>query len=393
MANEEQLAMLKRSVEEWNGWRKENRYLIVNLIAADLCAADLRAVDLHAVYLRDANLSDADLSYANLSDADLSSVNFRSADLSSVNFHSADLSAANLSSADLSAANFHSADLSAANFHFANLSAANLSSARLNKTKFNRTIFWYTLIDNLDLRKAENLEAIDHEGSSSISINTFKKSQGQIPKAFLKGIGLADWEIEAVKLYNPNLTASQITDIHYKMDELRNTQPIQLYPVFLSHSWSDKPFTRKLYEALDKRGVRCWLDEKQMTPGTKIIKGIDEGIRAYDKLILICSEASLTSWWVEREIERILKKERELNKGKKAEEWVDLLIPLTLDNYIFDTWDSAWKTEVDRYVVGDGTGCMEDAEKFNRLVEQVVRALQVNGREDRPPSYLPKKKK
>lgn len=48
-----------------------------------------------------------------------------------------------------------------------------------------------------------------------------------------------------------------------------------------------------------------------LTQGDSIVKEIDFGIRTYDKMILVCSEASLSSWWVEDELNRILAKERE----------------------------------------------------------------------------------
>ena len=49
---------------------------------------------------------------------------------------------------------------------------------------------------------------------------------------------------------------------------------------------------------------QIWLDEHQMLPGDDIYEQIDRGIRHWDKILLCCSEASLTSWWVDNEIPR-----------------------------------------------------------------------------------------
>jgi len=71
MANQEQLARLKYSVEEWNKWRKKNPEIQVNLGEANLREAHLSGANLREAHLREANLSGANLSGANLYRADL----------------------------------------------------------------------------------------------------------------------------------------------------------------------------------------------------------------------------------------------------------------------------------------------------------------------------------
>lgn len=86
MAYPDQLALLKKSVKEWNEWRKANPNVKVNLSYANLSYADLSTVDFHL----------ADLSYANLA-----STNLSYADLRGANLDYANLSKANLTGADL----------------------------------------------------------------------------------------------------------------------------------------------------------------------------------------------------------------------------------------------------------------------------------------------------
>ena len=58
MTKNEMVVMLRRSVAEWNEWRRER--------PADLSEADLREADLRRADLSEADLSRADLSEANL---------------------------------------------------------------------------------------------------------------------------------------------------------------------------------------------------------------------------------------------------------------------------------------------------------------------------------------
>ena len=66
----------------------------------------------------------------------------------------------------------------------------------------------------------------------------------------------------------------------------------EFYSCFISYSHEDKLFARRLHGALQGRGVRCWLDEKQMLPGDDIYEEVDRGIRLWDKVLLCCSRHS-----------------------------------------------------------------------------------------------------
>src|SRR3974377_1779727 len=43
---------------------------------------------------------------------------------------------------------------------------------------------------------------------------------------------------------------------------------------------------RRLHNALQGRGVRCWLDEKQLLPGDDIYEQVDRGVRLWEKVLL-----------------------------------------------------------------------------------------------------------
>ncbi|MBP0021238.1 MAG: pentapeptide repeat-containing protein [Cyanobacteria bacterium SBLK] len=153
MADEEQLAILRRGVDEWNAWRLENRSVLVDLSSADFRDVNLNGVNLIGAKLIGVNFSEAELIGAKLIGANLSS---------------AKLSDANLSSAKLSDANLSSAKLSDANLSDANLSSANLEDIDLSRTKALNTNFWgATLtgacIEDWNINTKTNLDRVNCE--------------------------------------------------------------------------------------------------------------------------------------------------------------------------------------------------------------------------------------
>jgi hypothetical protein len=182
---------------------------------------------------------------------------------------------------------------------------------------------------------------------------------GPLPEAFLRGCGLSDEFIR----YLPSFW----------------NQPFEYYSCFISYSHADKSFARRLHDALQGKGVRCWLDEHQVLPGDDIRDEIDRGIRLWDKVLLCCSEASLKdSWWVDKEIRRALKKEEELFKtrGKK----VLALIPLNLDGYLRSgQWQSGVAADIHERFAADFTGWEKDHAKCEAQIDTVVKALRADG--------------
>lgn len=133
---------------------------------------------------------------------------------------------------NLTGANFCVAELSDANLGRADLSGAHLGDAHLFETVFGST----------DLTDAKALETCVHHGESTIDFRTLRRS-GELPLVFLRGCGPPEPLIE----YVPSLLS----------------QPIQYYSCFISYSCEDKPFTRRLHDQLQGRGIRCWLGEHQ----------------------------------------------------------------------------------------------------------------------------------
>jgi hypothetical protein len=164
-----------------------------------------------------------------------------------------------------------------------------------------------------------------------------------------------------------------------------------------------------LHDRLQGKGIRCWLDEHQLLPGDDLHEGIDRGIRLWDKVLLCASKSSLTSWWVDGEINRAFQKEAQIMK-ERAGKWkstphpsplpdrggeggrkVLALIPLNLDGFLFSAdYQSGKKAEITSRVAANFVGWEKDHALFDRGLEKEIRALRTNegGRDKPPPSKL-----
>ncbi|EOB3604657.1 TPA: TIR domain-containing protein [Vibrio vulnificus] len=101
--------------------------------------------------------------------------------------------------------------------------------------------------------------------------------------------------------------------------------------IFISYGGPDEDSVSMLNKKLKTVGVTTWFFPNDSIPGQKLHRMMHEGVNKHDKVLLVCSKCSLTRAGVLNEIERVL--EREAKEGGS-----DILIPVTLDQYIFDGW-------------------------------------------------------
>jgi hypothetical protein len=342
VADESQLSLLKQEgVKAWNRWRREDVWNLVDLSGADLSWAELNLADLHGADLRGANLTEAKLIGANLEKAILTG-------------------------ASLKEAKMVGANLSGTQLCGTILEGSNLCGAFFDVTNFEGAIVGYTIFGAVDLSSCTGLGTVRHDAPSTLGVDSIIRSNGKIPEVFLRGVGLPDEWID----YIPSLVGDGI----------------QFFSCFISYSSSDKPFAVRLHDALQTKGIRCWLDEKQLLPGDDISRGVERGIYLWDKFLLCASKNSLTSRWVENEIKTTLEKEWALRKEKGTS--VQKLVPLNLDGYMFsDDWDlGVLVNEIRSRVAADFRDWEKSSSSFDKQVERVIKALRADeGGREKPP--------
>lgn len=99
--------------------------------------------------------------------------------------------------------------------------------------------------------------------------------------------------------------------------------------VFISYSQADANFVDKVYNRLRTAGASVWLDRHDMLAGS-IQKQVSRAIRENAIILLVLSESSVKSDWVENELDMARSKEKEENR--------EVLCPVALDE--------AWKAKV-----------------------------------------------
>jgi hypothetical protein len=202
----------------------------------------------------------------------------------------------------------------------------------------------------MDLRGVQGLSSVIHENPSIIGLDTIEQSQGQIPEVFLRGCGVSDSLIN----YIPSLT----------------TQSIQYYSLFISYSSHDEALAKRLHADLQAAGIRCWYAPEDLKIGESILGGIDQGIHLHDKLLLLLSESSVQSAWVETEVQMALARERSERRR--------VLFPVRIDDAVL-TNGAAWATLIRAdHHIGDFRQ-WHDYPTYRVVFERLLRDLRAEG--------------
>ena len=433
MADEEHLSILNQGVEVWNSWRADNPHITpdlsktdlkgenlsgINLERADLHAADLSAKEIEIsnqgrtkclpTILTGANLSFAKLSRANLGRALLAGADLYEADLDGSNLFAVDARGANctgafFSSVDMTAAKFSNAVLREAGFIFANLTHTDLTSADLTRASFDQAIINTAILNRAKLKKARlsstlihwtkledadfsfvqmgfgtlsfcdlsrirGLDTIVHFGPTEIDLSTLTLTEANVSEKFLLGCGLGDWEIEYAKLYIPDLSVEEITNILYRIHDLRSQQGILIKYLFISYSHNDSSFVDKIVTHFNQQGIRYFRDIYHFKAG-KLETQIDHAIEICGIVLLVLSEHSVNSDWVEHEARKAREKEKKTG--------INALCPVALDDsWKTCRWPERLREQIMEYNILDFSKWNE-SDQFDNMFAKLIDGLAI----------------
>lgn len=79
----------------------------------------------------------------------------------------------------------------------------------------------------------------------------------------------------------------------------------EIFDVFLCHNSEDKPAVREIAQQLVKEGIKPWLDEEQIQPGTSWQTAIGEQIESIKSAAVFVGESG-PGPWQDQEIQSFL---------------------------------------------------------------------------------------
>ena len=328
MADEDLLQAVRQGARAIAAWRERFPNAALDLAGANLRRAELVRASLNGAVFRDANLEWADFRWADLINADLSGANLVRAD-------------------------FHKADLSGANLSGANLADCNLEDANCRGTRFDSTIFVHTRFLNTDLAGSVGLADTRALGPSTIDTETLMKS-GNLPAGFLRGCGLTEAAINATFAGDASALSATLSSEG------------EFYSCFVSYSSQDTVLAERLHADLQARGVRCWFAPKDMPIGARTLDTIYSAIHQREKLLVLFSEHSVNSSWVQDEVERAFAEERE--RGDT------MVFPVRIDDAVMHH-QAAWARKIrDTRHIGDFRRWKDQA-GYDQALERLLRDL------------------
>ncbi len=392
MADSEHLKIFKQGVAAWNRWRQKHRGLKPDLSTADLKRANFRyanlndanlehadleganlgraflegaelqgasqrgahffSADLRHSDLREADLREAQLWHAHLERADLRGASLAGADLRRCDLTGADLQGADLAAASLAGANLRRADLRSANLAGVNLHGTRFAECRLGGADLSAAEAALTAFNAVDLSRVRGLDTVRHDRPSSIGIDTLTRT--------MAGLGSDPARRRAAVSF---LRAAGVPEAHLELAGAGTASC-----TYIAYSLADSVFARRLYGALQRRGVRCWLHEQPMLPGDDLDESFDLGPRWYDALILCGSTASLSSWWLAAELDQATTRAHDLGS--------QVLLPVNLGGgESLEAWEKARASRQLPPPAADFTGWEADDAIFDQALERLAEKL------------------
>lgn len=139
--------------------------------------------------------------------------------------------------------------------------------------------------------------------------------------------------------------------------------------VFISHSYKDKPFVRKMASDLAASGIHAWVDEAEISVGDSLIDKISSAISEAEYVIVVLSKNSVQSAWVQKEIQIAMTHEI---RGKSQVFLPVVIDDVDLPNFLKD------KKYLD----------LRDPQEYKKGIRDLIGVISSEGRKERRPSDI-----
>lgn len=303
-----------------------------NFAFSSLEGADLSGMDLHESILACANLNGANLQGATLTETNLIEATFINANLAGVNLSpssmvGADLYKANLEGAILEGVQLRKSCLVMANFSGARLSGVGLQNATLGATNFSDTMLAFVDFHNVIYPSDPSAPPPLQNGIPNIvdlaALRKTAKAYSLKPDLVKKNPEVEDAFCSFEALMDFLSHCDLDDDV---LDSFKQwTKSGIFHSIFISYSSKDEEFATWLYACLKAAGVDVWFAPKDIRGGRKIYDQVCGALESRDKVLLVLSENSIASEWVNSEI--LKTRDRERKEGRQ------MLFPIRITDY------------------------------------------------------------
>jgi hypothetical protein len=142
---------------------------------------------------------------------------------------------------------------------------------------------------------------------------------------------------------------------------------------FISYSSEDSEFASLLQSELNKHNVPYWYAPEHAVWGKELHSQLRQAIAEKDRVIFICSKASLSnSDWVQYELVGTFEEEERRRKDGR-EDW-RMAFLIMLDDFL-NSWDHYLKPRLTQVLAGDFRSARRRGERFQRAVARLLEGL------------------
>ncbi|HEV2755511.1 MAG TPA: toll/interleukin-1 receptor domain-containing protein [Actinomycetota bacterium] len=314
---------------------------------------DFSRLNLEGLCLSFDELDDVSFGYSSLVGAEftgfrLRQVSFRDADctgatidvafVDGANFLGASLAEARLTDAIVVGGFFADTECERASMRGVDFLRTTFDGAVLAGVDFDGATIGHSSFIDVDVGPLCSAPSLNHAGPCTIDVRTVMRSYRHHGlKTFMIKCGVpeifAEYMIEVAKAVGGQGVSKLLQSTFVRFGGRDEGFAISdlMQSTFISYGGPDEDFARRLYEALRGHGVGTFFFPETAKVGERIGDEVFNALQRHDRMILVCSRASLDRPGVLNEIQETL--DREARDGGAT-----YLIPVMLDDYLLDEW-------------------------------------------------------